>query len=323
MLNRVIIDKKHQSQRLDKFLTAQLKNESRSKIKKLIKKGLVLINKQPAKVHQFLKIGDEVTIMPDIETKAETSVTQPATIRLEPKIIFENNNFLVLDKPDGLLVHPTELNEPNTLVDWIYEQYPDVETVGEYKYRGGIIHRLDKDVSGVMIVAKNDQAFYHLKDQFKKHQVKKIYLALVYGHVNQAEGLIDLPIGRNKDGQFVAHPRTGKTKFSRRDKMAKTKYKVLDYIKDYSLLEIQILTGRTHQIRAHLSAIGHPILGDQIYKPKKNFLHFFQRKIKVIDLERIFLHSHQLGFFDLNNEWVEFTSPLPVILNNFLNDQTK
>ncbi|MAF13788.1 MAG: RNA pseudouridine synthase [Parcubacteria group bacterium] len=308
-------------QRLDKFLSLKLKDKTRSQIKKMIKNGLVLINNSPAKVHQFLKTKDQITILKDIETKAETTITEKEKIKIDPKIIFENNDFLIIDKPIGILVHPTDAGETGTLVDWLYQKYPELETVGEYQNRGGIIHRLDKDVSGVMMVAKNDQAYYHLKNQFKEREVKKLYLALVYGRANDDPGEINLPIGRNKDGQFVAHPRQGKEKFLANDRVAKTKYKVLEYIKDYTLLEIQILTGRTHQIRIHLSAVGHPILGDQVYKPRKKFLHFLSRRIKVVNPGRIFLHSHKLGFNDLNNNWVEFESALPKTLTDFLNDQ--
>ena len=154
-----------------------------------------------------------------------------------------------------------------------------------------------------MVVPKNKKMYGHLKDQFKSRKIKKQYLVLVYGRLNQDQGEIDLPIGRNKDGQFVAHPRRGKEKFQDSDKIAKTKYRVLKYLKDYTLLTIEILTGRTHQIRAHLSAIGHPIVGDQIYKPRKKFFHFLQRKIKVVDPDRIMLHSTQIGFTDLKNQW--------------------
>lgn len=316
----ITITEKDQDQRLDKFLVKAIKGETRSQIKKKIENGLVLINNKPAKVHHFLKTKEEITILPDIETKAETTITQEQIPELKPDIIFENNNFLILNKPAGLLVHPTEADEPNTLTSWLHAKYPEIEAVGEYQYRGGIIHRLDKDVSGIMVVAKNDQAFYHLKDQFKDRKVKKIYTALVYGRFDQEEGEINLPIGRNKEGQFVAHPRQGKEKFLAKDKVAKTKYKVLESVKNYSLLEIQILTGRTHQIRIHLSAIGHPILGDLIYKPKKKFLQILRRKIKVIDPDRIFLHSTKIGFNDLKNQWQEFESPLPEKLTHFLNE---
>jgi len=308
--------------RLDKFLTEKLKSETRSQIKKLIKNESVLVNDKPAKVHHFLKKGDVITILKKTETikKAGPEKSIPT---LEPKIIFENKNFVVLAKPIGLLIHPTDRGETNTLVSWLLEKYPQIKNVGEEKYREGIIHRLDKDVSGIMIATKTNKAYTHLKDQFKKRLVKKEYTALVYGQIPNETGEVDLPIGRNKEGQFVAHPRQGKIKFQDQDKIAKTKYKVVEYIKDYTLLRVQILTGRTHQIRAHLSAIGHPILGDQIYKPKKKFFHFLRRKIKVINPGRIFLHSTKIGFNDLNNQWQEFESPLPKKLTDFLDDQKK
>jgi len=325
----IIIKEENQGQRLDKFLTEVLTGQTRSQIKKMIIDGLILVNSKPAKVHQFLKVNDKITIAFPSPSLKEGEAgggghlpTSPRGKRGEsPKIIFEDNDFLVLEKPAGLLVHQTEKGETNTLVNWLLEKYPQIKNVGEERYREGIIHRLDRDVSGIMAVAKNNEAYYHLKEQFKNRLVKKEYLALVYGHLSQHEGTIELPIGRNKDGQFVAHPRQGKDKFQDRDKVAKTNYKVLEYIKDYTLLSVQILTGRTHQIRAHLFAIGRPILGDLIYKPKKKFLHLFQRKIKVIDLKRIFLHSTKLGFNNLKNEWVEFSSPLPKELTDFINVQ--
>jgi 23S rRNA pseudouridine1911/1915/1917 synthase len=315
---RFIIKKAEVGKRLDKFLTEKLSNKTRSQIKKLIKNNLILVNDQPAKVHHFLKASDKIEIFKPAEEKVETKETPQ--IKLKPKIIFANKSFLVLEKPAGLLVHPTEKGETDTLVNWLITKYPKIKNVGEEKYREGIIHRLDKDVSGVMVAAKTKQAYFHLKDQFKKRLVKKEYTALVYGRLSQPEGEIDLPIGRNKEGQFVAHPRQGKFKFQEKDKVAKTKYKVLEYLKDYTRLKVQILTGRTHQIRAHLSAIGHPILGDQIYKPKKKFFHFLQRKIKVVDPGRIFLHSTKIGFNDLQNEWQEFKSPLPKKLTDFINE---
>ena len=242
---------------------------------------------------------------------------------LPPKIIFDSPDFIILDKPAGLLVHATEKNETDTLVSWLIKEYPEIDKVGEQKYRAGIIHRLDRDVSGIMVVAKTNLAFEHLKEQFKKRKVKKEYLALVYGHIDKVEGEIDLPIGRNKEGQFVAHPKRGNEKFQGQDKFAKTQYKVLEYLKDYTLISAFILTGRTHQIRAHFYAIGHPVLGDVIYKPKKKFFHFLRRKIKVVDPGRIFLHSTKIGFYDLNNQWVEFVSPLPAQLQNYLDANKK
>ena len=310
--------------RLDKYLAGKITKQSRSQIKKLIKNEMVLVNNKPTKVHHFLKPGEKITIKSNHvgETLASTANDKLAPTP-EPKIIFENDDFLTLEKPVGLLVHPTEKGETDTLVNWLIKKYPKIKNVGEDKYREGIIHRLDRDVSGVMVVAKTQKAFSYLKDQFKRRLVKKEYITLVYGYIQNSEGEIDLPIGRNKEGQFVAHPRRGRDKFQDQDKVAQTKYKVLEYIKDFSLLKIQILTGRTHQIRVHLSAISHPILGDRIYKPKKKFFHFLRRKIKVIDPGRIFLHSTKIGFYDLENQWQEFESALPKELNDFLNEQRK
>jgi len=346
----ITITSENQGQRLDRFLNERLSDQTRSQIKKMIKKELILVNDQPTKVHHFLKPGDRIKIPPSPPTgefgeasknaakglqptyhadlfaealaKAEAPSSREAKADLLlPKIIHETPDFLVLEKPAGLLVHPTAKGETDTLVDWLLQKYPAIKNVGEQNYRQGIIHRLDKDVSGIMVVAKTQTAYLHLKEQFKNRLVKKEYLALVYGHLTQREGEIDLPIGRSKEGQFVAHPRRGKDKFQNQDKVAKTKYKVLEYIKDYTLLSIQILTGRTHQIRAHLCAIGHPILGDLIYQPKKPFFHFLRRKIKVVDPGRILLHSQKIGFYNLDSRWVEFTSPIPEELASFLNNQ--
>ncbi|MDX9893522.1 MAG: RluA family pseudouridine synthase [Patescibacteria group bacterium] len=324
MKKTITIKENESHNRLDKILVTQLPELTRSQIQKMIKHGIILVNNKPAKVHEFLKAGDTIIIdssegMNPI--KKPTTTETPMAIIGQPKIIFENDDFIVIEKPSGMLTHPTDKGETDTLVDWLANLYPEIEKIGEYKYRGGIIHRLDREVSGVMVAAKSEAGFYHLKKQFKERKVKKIYLALVYGRIEDSNGEINLPIGRNKDGQFVAHPRQGKLKFLASDKIAKTKYKVLEYIKDYSLVEVKILTGRTHQIRAHFYAIGHPILGDQIYKPKKKFFTFLRRKIKVINPKRIFLHSQQIGFYNLNNQWVEFNSSLPEILTEFINDQ--
>ncbi len=326
--NEITIEPENNGQRLDKFLIEIRPEISRSQIQKLIKTGRILVENKPAKVHRFLKTGEKVSLIfeenkPKVEVKKISPVPADKTKDLLPKIIFETDDYLILEKPAGLLVHATEKNEKNTLVDWLLNYYPPIEKVGEDKYRAGIIHRLDKDVSGIMVVAKNNNAYFHLKDQFKERKVKKEYLALVYGRIKDFEGEIDLPIGRSKDGQFVAHPKKGSEKFQVEDRWAKTKYKVIEYIKDYSLLEVKILTGRTHQIRVHLSAIGHPILGDLIYKPKKKFFHLFSKKIKVIDLSRIFLHSIKIGFFDLNDNWQEFQSQVPDELKNFLDTLKK
>ena len=278
-----------QGQRLDKFLNEKIKSLSRSQIKKIIKAGLVLVNDKIVSPHYFLKTGDQIQVIKKSVVARPEITGQMTGQNLTPNIIFQDQDFLVIEKPSGLLVHPTARGEKETLVAWLAKKYPAIKSVGENQYRAGIIHRLDKDVSGVMVVAKTQTAFNHLKEQFKKRVVKKEYTAVVYGRVSQPKGEIDLPIGRNKDGQFVAHPKKGDEKFQASDKIAKTKYELIEYLKNYSLLKVNILTGRTHQIRVHLSALGHPVIGDQIYEPKKKIFHFLRRRIKVVAADRIIL----------------------------------
>lgn len=323
MTNNITVDTKNQSQRLDKFLTEKLKDKTRSQIKKMIKSGLVEINGKPAKVHQFLKSGEKIVIkQKKVEPiKAEAKAREEKM--LEPRIIFETKDYVVIDKPVGLLVHPTEKGETNTLANWLIKKYPKMQRMGQEDYRAGIVHRLDRDVSGVMVAVKTNKAFKHLKALFKNREVDKQYTAIVYGQVSREVGEIDLPIGRNKEGQFVAHPKRGNKKFAEKDRLAKTKYSVLEYLKDYTLLEVTILTGRTHQIRAHLSAVGHPVIGDRVYKPKKKIFKFLRSKIKVVDPGRIFLHSTKISFKDLNGTWQEYESPLPAELNKFIDAKKK
>lgn len=323
MIKTITTDQESQGKRLDKFLTAKLKDKTRSQIKKIITDGLVEVDGQVAKVHRFLKSGEKIVIK---QKKVEANKTEVKTKKekiIEPKIIFETKDYLVLDKPIGLLVHPTEKGETNTLADWLVAKYPKLKNVGQEKYRSGIVHRLDRDVSGVMLAVKTTKAFDHLKAQFKNREINKEYTGIVYGHVNQQSGEINLPIGRNKEGQFVAHPKKGDEKFAETDRLAKTKYSVLEYLKDYTLLNVNILTGRTHQIRAHLSAIGHPVLGDKIYKPRKKLFTILRTKVKVVDPGRIFLHSTKIGFKDLNGIWQEYSSPLPIELNKFIDVKKK
>lgn len=228
-------------------------------------------------------------------------------------IIYENENFLIINKPSGLIVHPTTFKEKNSLVDFLVEYCPQIKNVGDDKIlRPGIVHRLDKDVSGLMVIAKTQETFDHLKKQFKEQKVKKEYYALVYGDVKEEKGIIDLAIGFSKRKSKIKM-----TVFSQnKSKTAITEYEVLKRFSNFTpneqasmgftLLKVKIKTGRTHQIRAHLAFIGHPILGDKIYRNKG-----LERKNKKIKLDRIFLHSFKLGFFDLENKWMEFEKDLP------------
>lgn len=224
-------------------------------------------------------------------------------------IIYENKDFLIINKPSGLIVHPTTFKEKDTLVDLLVGYCPQIKDVGDdTDMRPGIVHRLDKDVSGLMIIAKTQEAFDYLKRQFKERKVKKEYFALVYGEVKE-NGIIDLAIGFSKRKSKIKM-----TVFSQnKSKSAITEYKILKRFSNFTLLKVKIKTGRTHQIRAHLNFIGHPILGDKIYRNKG-----LERKIKNIRLDRIFLHSFKLGFFDLKNNWIEFEKEMPEELNEII-----
>jgi 23S rRNA pseudouridine1911/1915/1917 synthase len=222
-------------------------------------------------------------------------------------IIYENKDFLIINKHSGLIVHPTTFKEINTLVNFLIEYCPQIKNVGDDKnLRPGIVHRLDKDVSGLMIIAKTQEAFDCLKKQFKERKVKKEYYALVYGDVKERKGVIDLAIGFSKRKSKIKM-----TVFSQnKSKSAITEYEVLKKFLNFTLLKVKIKTGRTHQIRAHLNFIGHPILGDRIYKNKG-----LARKIKNKKLDRIFLHCFKLGFYDLENKWMEFEKEMPENMN--------
>ena len=221
---------------------------------------------------------------------------------MEIKIIFESSDFLVIDKPAGIIVHPTKYQKQDTLIQVLLKKYPFLSSIGE-AFRPGIVHRLDKLVSGLMVLAKTQSFYNHLISEFKNKKVKEEYIGLVYGQVQRDKGIIDLPIGWTKKGKIVARDINLKSK-----KPAQTKYSVLKRYKDFTLLKIEPLTGRTHQIRAHLSAIGHPLVGDKDYKFKD----------QPLLCQRIFLHCNYLGFFDLKGKFREFISPLPDDLNNLL-----
>jgi len=298
------IKNQDKNQRLDKFLTTKLPI-SRSQIQKLIKNGQILVNSKKSSVHNFLRPGDQINI-PNKEIKKITTIKS-----LEPnkkvkfKIVYEDENILVIDKPAGLLVHPTEKMEPDTLVNGLLAKYPEIKNVGDDKLRPGIVHRLDKAVSGLILVCKTQKAFDYFKNLFQKRKVKKIYTALVHGKMERPEGEINLPIERAKGKGKMAVK-----SIAEGGKEALTKYILIKQFNNFSLLEVELLTGRTHQIRAHLNAIQHPIVGDNLYK---------QKWVKEsLDLDRPFLHSTILSFKNLDGKKLEFKSKLPTKLSKIL-----
>jgi 23S rRNA pseudouridine1911/1915/1917 synthase len=242
-----------------------------------------------------LKAGDsiDITIPPPLP-----STLSPEDIPL--KILYEDKDLLVVDKPAGLTVHPAAGHYSHTLVNALLAHLPEIDT-GE-SLRPGIVHRLDKDTSGLILVARNTAAHMKLAEQFKNRAVIKVYKALVQGHLSPPEGVIEGCIGRNpRDRKKMAVVSSGRE--------ARTDYKVLEYIQNYTLVEVRPRTGRTHQIRVHLSAIGFPIVGDATYGAKSDFLN------------RQFLHAFKLGFkLPSSGEFREFESELPPDLVKTLED---
>jgi 23S rRNA pseudouridine1911/1915/1917 synthase len=301
---KIKITDKEIGQRLDKVLTKQLPI-TRSQIQKLIKAGNILVNDNLATVHRFLRKDDIIKVQQkDIKAITKVKKVEPNE-KIKLKIVFEDNDILVIDKPAGLLVHPTDKIEPDTLVNGLLAQYPNIKKVGDDPLRPGIVHRLDKDVSGLMIICKTQAAFEYYKNLFKTRKINKKYTALVHGKMEKTEKLIDLPIIRSKNlGKMAVRSQ------EQGGKKALTRYSVITQFVNFALLEIELLTGRTHQIRAHMNALNHPVVGDPLYK---------QKNVKQkMDLNRIYLHSTILGFKDQQGKTQEFKSKLPLKLQNIL-----
>ena len=259
MINKIKITEKESGQRLDKFLVEENKDCSRSFWQKAISDSLVLVNKEKTSASYKIREGDNI----EVKKREVKKVIKEKKIDLSPdkkikfEIIFEDNNYLVINKPAGLTVHPSDGTPKGTLANGLLAYLPKLKNIGDDEIRPGIVHRLDKDVSGLMVVAKNQKTFLHLKKQFQDRRVKKEYLALVYGVINKDYDEINLKIGRSKASGIMA---TGGDKY----KEAKTLFWVKKRFRNYSYLKVEILTGRTHQIRVHLRAIDHPVVGQDV-----------------------------------------------------------
>lgn len=256
---------------------------------------------------EMLKKDDEVKIYP-INDKSDQQAKKERE-KLEVKVVDESENYIVIDKPSDLLVHPTAKKEKVTLVHWLLDRYPEIETVGEFDDRPGIVHRLDKDTSGLLVVARNQEMFKHLKKQFKQRKTEKRYAALVHGEVEAQKDTIEFPIARGQDGRMVSKPLG-----SENGKRAITKIKVAQKLNGYTLLDVQIITGRTHQIKVHLYAYNHPIVGEDYYIQEKKRTRLDQQ------LGRPFLHAKKLCFYDLKNSKVCNESKIPKKLQTALKD---
>ena len=230
------------------------------------------------------------------------------------KLIEKNKDYLIVNKPAGLLTHGAGHIKEKSLVNFLLADYPELAGVGEDNFRPGIMHRLDKLASGLMVVALNNESFFDLKKQFQERTISKYYTALVFGRIISEESEINFPIMRSPKGyKMVALPLTkhGEANFDGRN--AKTKFEIIKKYINYTLLRVKTETGRTHQVRCHFAAYGHPLVGDNLYGTRKTKL-----KNKKINLERIFLVADELGFTNLEGERKKYKIKLPKELEKFL-----
>lgn len=303
-MKNITVNQKNIGLRLDKFLSKKFSNESRSFLKKLIGNESVLVNNKPVKPSYELKENDQITI--NIPATKEIFL-KPQRIDLD--IVFEDKNILIINKPAGMVVHPDDVHNKDTLVNALLNYYPKISTVGE-KERPGIVHRLDKDTTGLIITAKNNNSYRYLVNLFKNKKIVKKYYALVFGKVAEKTGVISYSLRKSsKDKKIKAI----------QGKEALTRYKVIDYYSFennyYSLLEVSPETGRTHQIRVHLAKIGHPIVGDQKYKFKDN--------ISPSNIKRQLLHAFSLEFFLPSGEHKIINIDFPNDFQDYLDSLNK
>ena len=280
--------------RLDIFLSSRCSDLSRARVQSLIDDGNVMLGQQLAKRSYKMQFGDEAKLR---VPPPEIALAIPQDLPIN--VVYEDKDLLVVDKSAGMTVHPSPGHSLGTLVNALLAYCPDLTGVGG-ALRPGIVHRLDKDTSGLLVVAKNDRTHQSLQAQFKARSVHKIYQALVWGSPDPSSGIIEGPIARHQHHRKRMAIASG-------GKNATTDYRTLHAYKEMSLLEVTPKTGRTHQIRVHLASIGHSIVGDCLYSRTKS------------DLGRHFLHATTLGFYLPSNEkYVEFFSPLPIELRLFI-----
>jgi len=306
MPHQLKVDEEYDGSRLDSFLTALLPDQSRSNIQRLIKDGHVTGGPAALRPSTAVRAGQTFTI--DIPAPA-AAIPEPEALPL--RIIYQDQHLVVLDKPAGMVVHPAAGHTSGTLVNALLHHVKDLSGIGG-ETRPGIVHRLDRGTSGVMVVAKTDRAHQELSRQFSDREVEKEYIALVWGVV-QAGRRIDAAIGRDPADRQKMSTR------ARRARQAVTRVTFAHHFTGVSLLQVAIATGRTHQIRVHLSAIGHPIVGDATYGGVHRRTAANLRAVQR--LERPFLHSARLVFsHPADGRRVEFDSPLPPDLQQVLDD---
>lgn len=288
--------------RLDKVISKLEENLSREAIQRMIKNGAILVNGKAQKPSYKTAVGDIITLEEEIPKEIDL---KPQEMPLD--IIYEDNDILIINKEKGIVVHPGNGNPDGTLVNAVMAKCKNSLSGIGGKIRPGIVHRIDKDTSGLIIIAKNDASHINLSEQIQKRLVKKTYIALVRGVIKENEATINMPIGRNaKDRKKMAVTKTGKEAISH--------FKVLKRYNGYTLLEVNIETGRTHQIRVHLSEIGYPIVGDGVYSNGKN----------PFKIEGQMLHAAKLKFkHPTTGKEVTFAAPLPEYFKNIIDTLEK
>lgn len=295
---KYIVDDELSGKRLDAYLSIVNTELSRTMIQKIIETDGVLVNQKKQKASYKVQTNDVVLLtIPEVkETKLKSQ-----DIKLD--VIYEDKDIIVVNKQKGLVVHPGNGNPDGTLVNAVMAICKDLSGIGG-EIRPGIVHRLDKDTSGLIIIAKNDKAHINMSNLIKERKVKKTYIALVRGVIPENEATINMPIGRsNKDRKKMAVVKTGKN--------AITHFKVIERFSKYTLLELVIDTGRTHQIRVHMAEIGYPLVGDSVYSNGKN----------EFGVEGQMLHAYKLEFdHPITNKHMKLEAPLPEYFNNVLKE---
>jgi len=277
--------------RLDVFVTRALPQISRTQVQRLIDEGSILVGGKPVKANYRLSAGEIIF--------CQVPPAKPLCVaaeQIELNIVYEDCDLLVVNKPQGMVVHPANGNLTGTLVNALLHHCSDLSGINGV-LRPGIVHRIDKDTSGLLVITKNDLAHQNLAQQIKEHTVKRVYLALVHGVIEEPGGLIEAPIGRDlRDRQKMAV-------VFKNSKVAVTEYQVLERLGEYTLVECRLKTGRTHQIRVHMAYLKHPVVGDSKYGPKKVHLGF----------EGQALHAKTLGFSHPRTAvWLEFSAEPPL-----------
>ncbi len=298
-MKEYIINEETKNIRLDKVIAIIDKDLSRSMIQKMLEDGKILVNNNKEKASYKTKLGDNIKVEEIIPKQIELKAQD-----IPVEIIYEDNDIIVVNKPKGMVVHPANGNPDGTLVNAIMNICKDSLSGIGGEIRPGIVHRLDKDTSGLLIVAKNDKAHINLSEQIKNREITKKYIALVRGVIKENEATIDMPIARSdKDRKKMAVKKTGKK--------AVTHFKVIKRYKDYTLLDIKIDTGRTHQIRVHMAEIGYPVVGDIVYSNGKN----------PFGVVGQMLHAKSLDFVHpITGEKLHLEAPIPEYFENILSE---